>query len=49
VLPSSTSTLSSDEEGNYPEGSINYLVERRLSELAEKRSEFTASAKEGEP
>jgi lon-related putative ATP-dependent protease len=38
-----------DEEGNYPEGSINYLVERRLSELAEKRSEFTASAKEGEP
>jgi lon-related putative ATP-dependent protease len=37
-----------DEEGNYPEGSINDLVEKRLGELAEKRSEFSASAKEAE-
>jgi lon-related putative ATP-dependent protease len=37
-----------DEEGNYPEGSINYLVEARLAELAEKRAEFTRVAKEGE-
>jgi predicted ATP-dependent protease len=37
-----------DEEGNYPEASINDLVERRLGELAEKRSDFTASAKEAE-
>jgi lon-related putative ATP-dependent protease len=37
-----------DQEGNYPEGSINYLVQRRLSELAEKRSKFGESAKEVE-
>jgi predicted ATP-dependent protease len=38
-----------DEEGNYPEGSINRLVETRLAELAEKRAEFTKMAKgEGE-
>jgi lon-related putative ATP-dependent protease len=36
-----------DEEGNYPEGSINRLVETRLAELAEKRAEFTKTA-EGE-
>ncbi|MFN2218080.1 MAG: Lon-insertion domain-containing protein, partial [Anaerolineae bacterium] len=36
-----------DEEGNYPEGSINYLVEEQLSRLAEKRQEFSAPAKEG--
>jgi lon-related putative ATP-dependent protease len=37
-----------DEEGNYPEGSINDLVEQRLGELAEKRAKLSASAKEGE-
>jgi lon-related putative ATP-dependent protease len=38
-----------DEEGNYPEESINRLVETRLAELAEKRAEFTKTAKgEGE-
>ena len=36
-----------DEEGSYPEGSINYLVEEQLSRLAEKRQEFSAPAKEG--
>ncbi|MEA3407647.1 MAG: AAA family ATPase [Chloroflexota bacterium] len=34
-----------DEEGNYPEGTVNYRVKQRLAELAEKRSEFS---KEGE-
>jgi predicted ATP-dependent protease len=29
-----------DEEGNYPEGSINQRVEARLAQLAEKRKEF---------
>ncbi|OUC05391.1 ATP-dependent protease, partial [Litorilinea aerophila] len=29
-----------DEEGNYPEGSINQRVETRLAQLAEKRKEF---------
>jgi len=38
-----------DEEGTYPEESINRLVETRLAELAEKRAEFTKTAKgEGE-
>jgi lon-related putative ATP-dependent protease len=37
-----------DEEGNYPEGSINRLVEARLAELAEKRAQFTKAAKEEE-
>jgi lon-related putative ATP-dependent protease len=36
-----------DEEGNYPEGTVNYKVERRLAELAEKRSSFGKAA-EGE-
>jgi lon-related putative ATP-dependent protease len=31
------------EDGAYPEGSINCLVERRLTELAEKRAEFKSS------
>jgi lon-related putative ATP-dependent protease len=35
-------------DGNYPEGTINYEVEERLGELAEKRSEFGKSAKEEE-
>lgn len=30
----------SDEEGKFPEGTVNYLVEQRLIELAEKRQEF---------
>ena len=29
-----------DEEGRYPEGTINYLVEERLAELADRRMEF---------
>ncbi|MFO7917761.1 MAG: AAA family ATPase [Anaerolineae bacterium] len=29
-----------DEEGNYPEGTVNYRVQQRLVELAEKRSKF---------
>jgi lon-related putative ATP-dependent protease len=35
-----------DEEGNYPEGTVNYLVEKRLREFAEQRQAFSASAKE---
>jgi lon-related putative ATP-dependent protease len=35
-------------DGNYPEGTINYKVEQRLGELAEKRSEFGKGAKEEE-
>ena len=35
-----------DEEGEYPEGSANYLVKERLSKLAEKRQEFGSSDKE---
>jgi len=35
-------------EGSYPQGSINYLVEERLAELAEKRRELSAAAQEGE-
>jgi len=37
-----------DEEGNYPEGSVNYLVEKRLRELAETRAQFGESGKETE-
>ena len=36
-----------DEEGRYPEGTINYLVEERLAELADRRMEF-AGPKDGE-
>nr|HID14986.1 ATP-binding protein [Anaerolineae bacterium] len=35
-----------DEEGNFPEGSINQLVEARLIELAEKQRAFAAPPKE---
>jgi len=35
-----------DEEGNFPEGSINQLVEARLIELAEKQRAFAAPRKE---
>jgi lon-related putative ATP-dependent protease len=37
-----------DEEGNYPEETINYLVEARLAELAEKQKAYSARPKEGE-
>ncbi|MFQ6102284.1 MAG: Lon protease family protein [Anaerolineae bacterium] len=35
-----------DEEGNFPEGSINQLVEARLIELSEKQRAFAAPPKE---
>jgi lon-related putative ATP-dependent protease len=37
-----------DEAGNYPEESINYLVEQRLQGMAEKAREMSGLAKEGE-
>ena len=37
-----------DEEGNYPEDSINGRVQARLIELAEKVKELTAASKENE-
>ena len=33
-----------DADGNYPEGSVNFLVGSRLSELAQKRQAFNAPA-----
>jgi len=35
-----------DEQGRYPEGSINDLVEKRLLQLAAKRSKFTSEGEE---
>ncbi|MGD1993257.1 MAG: AAA family ATPase [Anaerolineae bacterium] len=35
-----------DEEGNYPESSVNYRVARRLAELAKKRQAFSESGEE---
>jgi predicted ATP-dependent protease len=35
-----------DEAGNYPEGTINRLVQDKLIELAEKRLAFTNSSNE---
>ena len=35
-----------DDQGNYPEGTINYKVEQRLAELAETRARFAKSAEE---
>ena len=35
-----------DEEGNYPEGSINALVEARLAELSEKRRQFSQAVRD---
>jgi lon-related putative ATP-dependent protease len=35
-----------DEEGNYPEGTFNYLVQQRLQELAETREAFGESGEE---
>ena len=37
-----------DEEGNYPEGTINGLVQAQLIKLAEERAAFSASEEEGE-
>ncbi len=37
-----------DKDGNYPEGTINYLVEARLAELAEKRPSGGTPEEEGE-
>ncbi|MDH4209130.1 MAG: ATP-dependent protease, partial [Anaerolineae bacterium] len=37
-----------DAEGNYPEGTINRMVETHLAELAEKLAAFSARPKEGE-
>jgi hypothetical protein len=34
-----------DDEGSYPEASVNQLVETRLVELAEARQAFSAAAK----
>lgn len=36
-----------DAEGNFPPGSINYLVEARLIELAEKQRRFSAPSPKG--
>ncbi len=35
-----------DEEGNYPEGSINGRVEARLAELSEKQRQFSRASRE---
>jgi len=35
-----------DGEGRYPEGTINYLVEERLAELAEQRMEYAGASDE---
>ncbi|MGC9522879.1 MAG: Lon protease family protein [Anaerolineae bacterium] len=35
-----------DEEGNYPEGTINYRVQKRLQNMAERLKAFGESAKE---
>ena len=37
-----------DEEGNFPAGSVNQLVETRLRELAEKQRAFSAPPQESE-
>jgi len=36
-----------DEEGRFPEGSVNYLVEERLIELAQKHRDFADGMEEG--
>jgi predicted ATP-dependent protease len=35
-----------DKEGDYPEGTINFLVNRRLAEMASRRLEFDTSRRE---
>jgi lon-related putative ATP-dependent protease len=37
-----------DEVGEYPEGSVNYRVKKRLAELAKKRRAFSTSGEEEE-
>jgi predicted ATP-dependent protease len=37
-----------DEQGEYPEGSVNYLVKKRLSDLVERSLAFSAAAKGGD-
>ena len=37
-----------DEEGNYPPGSINYLVAKRLVQMAERSKRFGEAEKEEE-
>jgi lon-related putative ATP-dependent protease len=37
-----------DEDGNYPDGTINYLVDQRLEELAQGMKEFESSSEEEE-
>jgi len=37
-----------DEEGNYPEGTVNGLVQAQLVKMAEQRATFSPSAEEGE-
>jgi lon-related putative ATP-dependent protease len=37
-----------DEEGNYPQGSLNHRVEARLAQLAERRQQLGAAARGGE-
>jgi len=32
-----------DAEGNYPEGTVNYKVEKRLAAMAEKRKLFSGT------
>jgi lon-related putative ATP-dependent protease len=37
-----------DEEGNYPEGTINHMVEQRLDKMAKNRKQFASQAKSEE-
>lgn len=36
-----------DAHGNFPEGSVNYLVQQRLKELSKLRRQYSEGAKEG--
>jgi hypothetical protein len=36
------------DDGKYPEGTINYLVDKKLKEMAEKLKEFGSEEKSGE-
>jgi hypothetical protein len=37
-----------DAQGNYPQDTVNYVVESHLSELAQRRQAFGESSKGGE-
>jgi hypothetical protein len=37
-----------DEQGNYPEGSVNQQVERQLAAWAEQQARFAAQFKSGD-